>query len=515
MVVMSLVTNTREEPMVQQHPTTPEQRAQYAARMIAQQGTYGLVSQLSRESGVSRPTLYAWRDRAQQTLLQAFTPPEAVAVPSPSLARQILTLWITHTSVRGIQLALRELTQHSLSLATISAVLTEAQQRALDWMQIHVPASSRALALDEIYANARRGAYLHVVDVHSGAVWASEGPLAVDCDSWTLVLWSLEERGLHWDRLVSDDGPAIQAACTAVTPDIPRQSDQWHLLHRCAQLQGRLKRAWQRLVNQTPAVRRQAARLAAGQRPRGRVRQTDLGAHTHAVAQAQQVVEAVAYLTQELHRLLEVVVVDRHGLLDAAQRQADLEALLELLAEVVTQAEGPQQGLVQQLLDCVRRTLPAVLTFVPQVARVQQDLARVLGPDAQALLGWAWLRRKTLEWTSQELVAQVPASWQAAARVLLATWDAAVRVSSAVERWHSILRPHLAVHRRLSTGMLALLAVWHNHRVFRRGSHKGKNPLQLSGIADAPSDWLVALGYPPAAAEEPPASPDMGLALAA
>ena len=501
--------------MVHTHPITPEQRAQYAALLIAEQGSYGLGTQLSRECGVSRPTLYAWRERAQLALLKAFAPPAPLALPPPCLARQILTLWITHASVRGIQLALRELTHHRVSLATITAVLAEAQQRALRWMQTHVPPAKRARALDEIYANARRGAYLHVVDVHSGAVWASEGPLAVDSDSWTLVLWSLQERGLQWDRLVSDDGPAMQAACAAVTPDIPHQRDQWHLLHRCAQLQGRLERAWQRLVDQTPAVRRQAARLAAGQRPRGRVRQTDLAAHTREVAQAQQVVEAVAYLTSELHRLLDVVVLDRRRLLDAAQRQLALEAVLELLAAVEAQAEGSQQGLVRQLLGCVRRTLPAVLTFVPQVARVQQDLAAVLGPEAQALLGWAWLRRETLEWTSQELVAQLPASWQAAARVLVATWDDAVRVSSAVERWHSILRPPLAVHRRLSTGMLALLAVWHNHRVFARGKHKGQNPLQLSGMADAARDWLVALGYPPANAEEPPTTPDMAMALAA
>jgi transposase-like protein len=502
--------------MVQHHPITPDQRAQYAARMLAQQGRYGLVTQLSQESGVSRPTLYAWRERAQQALLAAFSPPEPPTRPSPAcLARQILTLWISHVTVRSNQVALRELTQRSLSLATIQAVLTEAEQRALDWMQTHLPASPRALALDEIYGTARCGAYLNVVDVHSGAVWASEGPLAVDSDSWTLVLWSLEERGLEWDRLVSDGGPAIQAACAAVSPDIPHQSDQWHLLHRCAQLQGRLTRAWRRLVEQTPAVTRQAARLAAGQRPRGRVGQTDLVAHTRAVEQAHAVVEAVSYLTSELHRLLEVVVLDRRGLLDAAQRQAELEALLALLAEVAERAAGRQQELVRQLLACVQRTLPDVLTFVPQVARVQADLAAVLEPAAQALLGWAWLRRKTLGWTSAELVAQVPARWRAAARVLLASWDDAVRVSSAVERWHSILRPHVAVHRRLSPGMLALLAVWHNHRVFARGTHKGKNPLQLSGIADAPADWLVALGYPPANAAEPPTTPAMAMALAA
>jgi hypothetical protein len=52
------------------------------------------------------------------------------------------------------------------------------------------------------------------------------------------------------------------------------------------------------------------------------------------------------------------------------------------------------------------------------------------------------------------------------------------------------------VHRVLSRGRLALLAVWHNHRVFTRGLHKGSSPLHLSGMVDAPTDWLVALGYP-------------------
>ena len=81
--------------------------------------------------------------------------------------------------------------------------------------------------------------------------------------------------------------------------------------------------------------------------------------------------------------------------------------------------------------------------------------------------------------------------------MLIETWETAVRASSAVENWHSILRPHLAVHRVLSPGLLALLVVWHNHRAFARGPHAGTSPLHLSGMTDAPTDWLVALGYPP------------------
>src|SRR5258708_35267350 len=65
---------------------------------------------------------------------------------------------------------------------------------------------------------------------------------------------------------------------------------------------------------------------------------------------------------------------------------------------------------------------------------------------------------------------------------------------------HSILRPHLAVHRGLSAQMLALLAVRHNYHVAPRGLHAGLSPLQCSGIEQQTTDWLTALGYEPLAA---------------
>jgi len=50
--------------------------------------------------------------------------------------------------------------------------------------------------------------------------------------------------------------------------------------------------------------------------------------------------------------------------------------------------------------------------------------------------------------------------------------------------------------------------------VFSRGVHKGKSPLHLSGMTDAPTDWLVALGYPPRE-ERAAAGAAAALALAA
>lgn len=492
--------------MGQAHPITPQQRAQLAAVMMAHQGEYGIVSSLSREHHVSRPSLYAWRDQASLALLHAFSPSSPAPTPAVT-ARHILTLWINHASTRGIQAALRELLQQGISLQTITDVLREAEQRAISWMHSNIPSSTRALALDEIYANNRRGAYLTVVDVHSGAVWAAEGPLAVDTDSWTLVLWSLQDRGLRWDRVVMDEAAPMHSACLRVTPRVLVQLDQWHLWHSCAQSQARLERVVKRLEQQTAVVDRQAARLAAGKRPLGTKAKTDGVAHAREVSEAKRVANGVRYLTAELHRLLAVVVVTAEGLLTPVERQQELDAVVCLLCEVAATSPATQQAEVVRLARRIQGQLPKLLAFEAHVSQVQQDLSRVLAPKQQGLVAWAWLRREGLGWTSDELVAALPAEWRGAARVLVATWEEAVRVSSAVERWHSILRPHLAVRRTLSTGKLALLAVWHNHRVFSRGVHKGQSPLHLSGMTDAPTDWLLALGYPPDAAVTPPAAP--------
>ncbi len=501
--------------MVHAHPSTPEQRAQWTTMMLAHQGEYGLVTRLSRENGVSRPTLYAWRAQAQQALRQTFAAPEPPARITPALERQVLTVWQAHSSDRDIQTCFRALAQRGIALPTITAILQEAEQRALRYLATHLPATARAVALDELYANDRRGAYLTVADVDSGAVWASVGPVPADSDSWTLLLWETQDHGLVSDRAVMDAGPAARAAWQCVQPARPIQGDQWHVLHTCAQLQGRLDRTLHARRAGTTVVARQAARVAAGQRPLGRNPQTDLAAHAALLTSAERVADGVRYLTQELRRLLDVVVLDHRGVLDAAQRQADLDSLLVLLAEVADGADVPQQDVVRRLQQTVTEALPGLLTFVERLAHLQADLRPVLRAERQALLGWVWLRRRTLGWRCAQILAALPADWQGAARILLTAWDDAVRVSTAVERWHSILRMHLTVHRTLSPGRLALLVVWHNHRVFTRGVHKGQNPLQLSGIADAPTDWLVALGYPPATAGKAPVPLAPVMALAA
>lgn len=374
-------------------------------------------------------------------------------------------------------------------------MVKEAGQRAQDWMKQQQAGTARALAMDEQYSSQRGKAYLTIIDVHSGQVWATIPPVEVDGESWTVLLWYLCEQGITPLSTVSDGGRAIQDAVGQVHGQNNHQRDVWHLFHVAAQVQGRLDRAVKTAQDRLPALQRQAEREAAGKRTRGKPTSVRLPEQQAVLAQMQYVADGVRYLCQHLHDLLEVVVLRCGRILSSQQRQGEIEAVLDLLDEVVPLTIPALQGQIQMLSKQLRLALSQALLFARRLDTTQELASHLLGSEAVALLAWAWMRRAVLGPSNKDLLQCVPSDWQAEASHLFHVWDQAVRASSAVENWHRIVRPHLAVHRTLSAGMLALLAVWHNHRIAPRGLHEGLSPLQRTGSPSSERNWLAALGY--------------------
>lgn len=483
--------------MHQRHCSTPAHQMRLASGMLAHQGTYGFVSQLSREHDISRQTLYTWREKGQKGMKSVFCPEEPQSGWDVRRARAVLTLFAKgHASREGIQHCIEEMQGEHVSLGTISAIIHEAGQRAQEWLAQHMPEGLRDLAIDEQYGSKRGEAYLNVVDAHTGFVYASVPPVAVDGESWSILLLQMKDQGLQWRVAVSDGGKAIHDAMGEVTPDVIHQRDVWHVLHECKKVQDRVDRSKHLLQEQTPVVERQAQRVALGKKPLGRKPKTDVVAHAKDVQQMEYVATSLRYLSAELRRLLEIVVLTDQGILGSQARQEELHTLLELFAELCEQTPNSVKKEIEKLLRHVQLALPALVAFCPQLDAVQEQASHQLGEAAVQLIGWAWQRRAILGPKTDKLAADFPPSWQPVATSLLSAWDQAVRSSSAVENWHSILRPFIAVHRHLSVDMLAILAVWHNHRVASRGQHLGQSPLMRAGLAKEPTDWLLALGYP-------------------
>ncbi|HWS83020.1 MAG TPA: hypothetical protein VN207_02040 [Ktedonobacteraceae bacterium] len=448
---------------------------------------------------MSRQALYKLRAKGQKGMEHVFYPKEQETEEEMRVTEAVLTLLVeTHASREGIQRCIEKLLGIHVSTGKISAIIHEAGKRAQSYLKRMIPKGKRAIALDEQYNTKRGKAYFNIVDVWSSLVLASIPPVAVDGESWILLLWQMQEQGLQWKVTVSDGGKSIQDAVQKVTPDQVHQRDVWHVLHECQKVQGRIERAVNQLQEQTPKVERNAKRVEAGQKPRGRNPKTDPVAHAMDLQQMEYIATSLRYLTCELQRLLEIVVLKDQRILGSVERQEELDTLLELFAELHEVTPGPMKKEVEKLLRHVQLALPALVGFCQTLDAVQQKACDQLGEAAVHLIGWAWLWRAILGPKAEQLAADFPPAWQPMVTELFGAWNEAVRSSSAVENWHSILRPFIAVHRHLSADLLAILAVWHNHRVAPRGLHQGQSPLMRAGLAKEPTDWLVALGYPSA-----------------
>lgn len=486
------------------HWSTVEQRIEWVSELLAAPSPHGLLSSRSRQSGVSRQTVYRWKEKGVHGLQTSLQVEPAPSKRTPAIERAVLTLLVEgHASSRGIQSCLQELLEVQVSLGTISAIVQSAGQQAQRSLEQWVPSQECALALDEQYSSTRGEAYLDVVDVHSSLVWASVPPVRVDGESWTLLLWYVQEQGVQWHTTVSDGGRAIAEALKQTEALATHQRDVWHLLHLASQVQGRVDRHFQALQEQLETVKHQAERVAQGQKARGRAATCDGVAHVGKIEQMRRVAEGCAYLFSELHRLWQTVVPasrPEEGIVKSASRQSEVETVLLLLAELGEDAPAALQREIQRVCTQVRLALPHLLLFPRSLDDLQEQVTAQLGPEALSLMAWAWQRRAILSQNRQELLEGFHPTWRVLAATLLQAWDRAVRASSAVENWHSIVQPHLSVHRTLSAEMLALLAMRHNHRVAPRGLHAGLSPLARSGFEQPETDWLLALGYPPCVA---------------
>jgi transposase-like protein len=485
------------------HCSTPQQRIEWVIQLLASPACHGRVSQVSRDHHVSRQSLYRWKQKAEQTLNDVFAAKPPVPA-GPQIEKQVLTLLIeAHASYRQIQACLQRMLGRRVSIGTICAIVQQAGERARSWLSRQRSSSVRALALDEQFSSQRGEAYLNVVDVHSGQVWASLPPASVEGESWMIVLWDLQAQGVSYDITVSDGGHAIHEALKQLKQQQTHQRDVWHVFQQAAKLQARLETLVSHEEERLRTITRYEQRQAQGERITGRPPTTNAEKQRQAVEQLMHVWEAVAYLFRELHHLLDVVLLDRMAqgrLMSVSRRQEELETLIHLVFEVAPQAPPSVQHDVQGIARLLQLALPSLLPFAHQLEGKHQQAVQTLGREAVHLLAWAWQRRNILGPDLQTLVQGFAPAWRPVAHLLFESWNQAVRASSVVENWHSIVRPHLAVHRTLSAGMLALLAVWHNHRIAPRGPHADLSPLQRSQTAQVETDWLTALGYLPTAA---------------
>jgi hypothetical protein len=300
-----------------------------------------------------------------------------------------------------------------------------------------------------------------------------------DGTTWGVTYLDLLQRGIRFQDLASDGGKGLLAGVREAQPAIPLRPDLFRLLREAGRLTQRLEEAAYKAIATAEQACR-AAQEAQGQRRRRRGRplkvQTPLSQAEVQEAQAVATFDARCWLLGEIRQALKPIT-PAGRLVPVAEAQATLETAIALLKEL----GHPQiMAFADDLQEKMRQLLAPLEWLEQQLRPVLQEVDQ----ETQAFILWAWQHRQEL---NLDVATDIPQELQAVVRVIWDILGLFHRSSSLAESLHSWLRPYLQIHRGMCQWLLPLLQLFWNHHKFERGKRAGHSPLELAGVADAPS----------------------------
>ena len=229
-------------------PLTTSQKVQCAAKALAGQEVHGTLSALSREFGLSRPTLYEARESVTEVLKEHFEKEESahrvvrVEVDEAQLRRAVVALRaMAPNSIRAIEDLLPVLYPGvKVSYGKIQQLLVEAEAQARAFNAQTDLSAIEAGALDEMFS---QGApVLAGVDLDSGSLFALEVCEHRDAQAWAEVLGQGRSQGLNLSVVVKDAAGGIAAGVSKVFPEAEQRDDCFHALYEMNKVRRVLER---------------------------------------------------------------------------------------------------------------------------------------------------------------------------------------------------------------------------------------------------------------------------------
>ena len=480
------------------HALEPHQRLQLARAALAGRP----ISELAHDHDVSRKFVYGQAHKAEQALVEAFTPDPAAAdgavlfylpVTEAWLRRLVLALLLVcHSSYRGVYELLRDLFHCPRSLGYIHGVAHAAMDRAQALNGQQDLSAVGIGAHDEIFQAG--WPVLVGVDVASTYCYLLSREEQRDGVTWAVRLLELQARGFAPRATIGDGGSGLQAGQALALPETPRRGDVFHVLHEVSPLVTFLEnRAYRALEACAKLEHRQAQQQRRGGRRDGGVSQKLRHARpaaAAAVALADDVATLRDWLRQDILAVAGPDYAERCALYDF------VVAELRARAPLCPHRLGPLCTYLANQRDAVlafAQQLDADLGAVAADFQVPAAVVRAV-LHVQELDVWdhrRWPREAALRQQLRGRFFELSAAVAAVAR-------GTVRASSVVENLNSRLRNYFFLRRHLGPGYLQLLQFSLNHRRFLRSEHPervGHSPAELlSGQEHA--HWLELLGLP-------------------
>jgi len=469
-------------------------RFELASLMLHPFRPWGMVSELSREHGVSRKFLYELQEKARVSILGALQPGKPgrranrsqIEVDAHFVRRAIaVCMSVVPGTVRTVQTVLELLLGIWRSSGYISQVAQEMGVGARAYQQslrLPIPVLGEA---DEIFQGHKP--CLTLADGRSFLVLSLSAQEQRDKTTWGCLLLDVARQGVHWVDVVSDGALGIRAGVQEVSLSIPLRPDLFHLIRDAHRVRQRLEKRAYAVIALAERARRAEQERNLPRRRRGAPLKVKLE-HPEAEAQEQQAIEHLdrwEWLFHEMRQALEPI--DQQGHI-ASSRQArqTVQTALELLATLNNETI---QAFTTQLAEKLDELLAPLEWLESALAPWREDLPH----ETEALILWAWQHQKDLGISFEQVL---PPDQQ---HLVCAFWNALSlfhRSSSLAESLHSWLRPYLQIHRGMPDWLLPLLQLVWNHHVFQRGKRQGKSPMEWAGLEHVPTlsnlfDWLA------------------------
>lgn len=457
---------------------------------------WGLVTELSRDYGLSRKLLYELQNKAVASISEALLPKapgrkansNLIEIGEAYVKRAIaVCLSVVPGTVRTVQLLLDLLFDVQRSTGYISQTAKKIGADALAYSQgLNLPILALAEA-DEIFQGGKP--CLTLVDGRSFLVLSLSAQDHRDETTWGCVLLDVQKQGVHLVDVASDGALGIRAGVKEVSPLIPLRPDLFHLIREAYRVTQRLEKRAYGAMDTAERARRARQEQEMPKRRKGAPLKVKM-ALPQAEAEERQAIEhldAWEWLFHEIRQAIEPIDQEGHIVSSRQSRQTVATAL----ALLTTLNNETIQAFTTQLSDKLDELVAPLEWLEQALAPWQEELT----PELEAFIIWAWRHQKELEVTVEHVL---PISQY---NLVAAFWNALSlfhRSSSLAESLHSWLRPYLQVHRGMPEWLLPLLQLVWNHHVFQRGKRPGKSPMELAGLENVPalSDLLALLSAP-------------------
>lgn len=495
------------------HPSHTPSVVRLAAATVATQGVHGAVTDLARESGVRRQTIYDLRERAEEALRLEFAPAEPrprgafTREMAPSDVERVIVALRVHLpcSIRDIVTILPVLYGVHWSYGSVWDVLHRAEQRAASWLPSVNLSGVHHIAADEMFSqglpvlasidlDSQYLTQLEVQDDRSGETWAkSFGKLR-------------DDQKLMPKSVTKDAGTGLGAGVRACWPTADELDDIFHAAYKLGKEAYHLERSAYRAIGVVDDLEKRRARATTEK----------VQALDEQLREALEHMEAAILRYDQFEKLRREV--DR--ILDLCDRgtgrlrtSADvLQALTRIAAEmaalggkrIVSAAKylGNRAAGLGRYLDDLGARIAKASDAVGSVEVVEAAVRACQASISIDRGGPSWdkrAREREMKDATRHLLDvtdREPARLQQVLGTVIHELVRRHRASSAIENLNSVLRPYLVVQKHAEQGFLNLFRFYWNTRMREWGRGKGTSALEeLTGRKV--EDWLSLLGFPP------------------